>query len=54
MGDAENLSPKPNGAFTAQQLDALASLLQRSITRGSIFWLATSVLGTPIEKVLGN
>ena len=54
MGDTEDSSPQPNGAFTAQQLDGLARLLQRSITRGSISWLATSVLGTPADKVVAN
>jgi hypothetical protein len=54
MGDAENSLPQSNGAFTAAQLDALARLLQRSITPGSVAWLATSVLGTSGEKAVAN
>jgi hypothetical protein len=54
MEDQENLQPKSNGVFTATQLDALAGLLQRSLTRGNISWLASSVLGTEAEKVAGN
>jgi hypothetical protein len=54
MGEAENLLPKANGVFTAAQLDALVRLLERSITRGSISWLATSVLGTPAENEVPN
>jgi V8-like Glu-specific endopeptidase len=54
MGDAENTLPQVNGAFTATQLDALARVLERSITRGNMFWLATDVLGTSAEQELGN
>src|SRR5688572_2355566 len=54
MGEAENLMPKTNGGFTAEQLDSLAKLLERSVTRGSVSWLATSVLGTPAEKAVGK
>ena len=54
MGEAENSLSKANEVFTAAQLDALVRLLERSITRGSISWLATSVLGTPAEKAAGN
>ncbi len=44
----------PNGTFTTTQLDAFASLLQRSLTPGNINSLASSVLGTPADKLAGN
>lgn len=44
----------PNGTFTTTQLNAFASLLQRSLTPGNINSLASAVLGMPADKLVGN
>ena len=40
--------------LTDEQLDDFAKLLAKSVSPGNILWLATSVVGQPIEQKVGN